>query len=579
MKPTATEAGIPAHRGSFGSTCEALDYAAGGQSGVNFYSSDGQLTESLTYRELRGRALAMAGQMAARFERGARIGVIAETSPNFVVTFMACQYSGMVPAPLSLPAAFGGRQTYEWQISNMARSAGLSAIFAPLALHEMLGSAAAEHDIGLFDLSGNDLPAERAEAVAHTPGELSYIQFSSGSTSEPKGIVSTQASLSANCKAIIQEGLKVRDGDRAVSWLPLYHDMGLVGFFIAPMYAQLSIDFLSPTDFARRPGTWLKLISANRGTLSYSPSFGYELCVRRYRGEALDLSSWRAAGIGGDMVRADALDQFSQTFAGAGFRKTAFVASYGLAESTLAVSFAPLDTGLNTDRVDVARMQASDRAVPACDLTREGAERAFVSCGRPLPSTEMKIVDASGNELGHRRLGRILIRSASLAAGYFRVGENLQPLSDADGWLDTGDLGYWLGEELVVTGRSKDMILSNGRNIWPQDIEWVAQKVGGRTVARSAAFEIRDAGDASRIVLLVECRAQEAQVREALVSDIAAAARSMAGAPVSVDLVSIKTLPVTSSGKLSRAAARAAYASGSLTVTAGETASRAAALP
>ena len=384
MKPTATEAGIPAHRGSFGSTCEALDYAAGGQSGVNFYSSDGQLTASLTYRELRSRALAMAGRMAAIFDRGARIGVIAETSPDFVVTFMACQYSGMVPAPLSLPAAFGGRQTYEWQISNMARSAGLSAIFAPLALHEMLGPAAAEHDISLFDLSGNDLPAETAEAVAHTPGDLSYIQFSSGSTSEPKGIVSTQASLSANCKAIIQEGLKVRDGDRAVSWLPLYHDMGLVGFFIAPMYAQLSIDFLSPTDFARRPGTWLKLISANRGTLSYSPSFGYELCVRRYRGEALDLSSWRAAGIGGDMVRADALDQFSETFDGAGFRKTAFVASYGLAESTLAVSFAPLDTGLNTDRVDVARMQASDRAVPASDLTREGADRAFVSCGQPL---------------------------------------------------------------------------------------------------------------------------------------------------------------------------------------------------
>ena len=523
--------------------------------------------------------MAMAGRMAAIFDRGARIGVIAETSPDFVVTFMACQYSGMVPAPLSLPAAFGGRQTYEWQISNMARSAGLSAIFAPLALHEMLGPAAAEHDISLFDLSGNDLPAETAEAVAHTPGDLSYIQFSSGSTSEPKGIVSTQASLSANCKAIIQEGLKVRDGDRAVSWLPLYHDMGLVGFFIAPMYAQLSIDFLSPTDFARRPGTWLKLISANRGTLSYSPSFGYELCVRRYRGEALDLSCWRAAGIGGDMVRADALDQFSETFAGAGFRKTAFVASYGLAESTLAVSFAPLDTGLNTDRVDVARMQASDRAVPASDLTREGADRAFVSCGQPLPSTEMKIVDASGNELGHRQLGRILIRSASLAAGYFRVDQDLQPLTDADGWLDTGDLGYWLGEELVVTGRSKDMILSNGRNIWPQDIEWVAQKVGGRTVARSAAFEMRDAGDASRIVLLVECRAQETEVREALVSDIAAAARSMAGAPVSVDLVSIKTLPVTSSGKLSRAAARAAYVSGSLTVTAGDTASRAAALP
>jgi fatty-acyl-CoA synthase len=243
------------------------------------------------------------------------------------------------------------------------------------------------------------------------------------------------------------------------------------------------------------------------------------------------------------------------------------------------VSFAPLDTGLNTDRVDVTRMQASGRAVPASDLTREGAERSFVSCGRPLPSTELKIVGSDGDELGFRQVGRILIRSASLAAGYFRADRDLQPLTDEDGWLDTGDLGYWLDDEIVVTGRSKDMILSNGRNIWPQDIEWVAQKVGGRLVARSAAFELRETADASRIILLVECRSQEADVRETLTGDIAAAARSVAGAPVSVELVSIKTLPVTSSGKLSREASRNAYVSGLINQDKAEASSRAAALP
>ena len=579
MKPTATEAGTPARLGIFQSICDALDYAAQGQSGINFYSSDGALTRSLTYRDLQTSAQDLAARMAASFPRGARLGIIAETSPDFVIAFMACQYAGLVPAPLSLPAAFGGRQTYEWQINSMVRSAGLSAIFAPPALHEILTSATSGQDMALFELNGADLPETRAEPVPHGHGDLSYIQFSSGSTSEPKGIVATQASVSANCKAIIQEGLKVRQGDRAVSWLPLYHDMGLVGFLLAPLYSQLSIDFLSPTDFARRPGTWLKLISANKGTLSYSPSFGYELCVRRYRGEALDLSSWRAAGIGGDMVRADALDQFSEAFEASGFRKSSFVASYGLAESTLAVSFAPLDTGLNTDRIDVARMQASERAVPASDLTREGADRAFVSCGRPLPSTELKIAGPEGQVLGHRQVGRILIRSASLAAGYFRADQELQPLTDADGWLDTGDLGYWLDDEIVVTGRSKDMILSNGRNIWPQDIEWVAQKVGGRSVAKSAAFEIRDSAEPSRIMLLVECRAQETELRENLARDIAAAARSMAGAPVSVELVSLKTLPVTSSGKLSRAAARAAYTSGAMNAALGDPASRAIALP
>lgn len=559
MKSCPTASGIPARLGNFASICEALDYAAQGQSGINFYNSAGALTESLSYVGLRERAMVMAGRLAARFERGARVGLLAETSPDFAVAFIACQYAGIVPAPLSLPAAFGGRRTYEWQVSIMIRTAGLSAVLAPDALHEFLVPAAAENVIDLLSLNGSDLPEESAPATPLQADEVSYIQFSSGSTSDPKGIVSTQKSLSANCRAIIQEGLQVRDGDRAVSWLPLYHDMGLVGFFIAPLYSQLSIDYISPTDFARRPGAWLKLISDHKGTLSYSPSFGYELCVRRYRGETLDLSSWRAAGIGGDMVRSEALNQFSETFAACGFKSTAFVASYGLAESTLAVCFAPLDQGLTTDRVDAARMQTSNRALPASDLTREGGDRTFVACGKPLSSTELKICGVDGEILDPRQVGKILIRGPSIATGYFRAQEDLRPLTDADGWLDTGDLGYWLGDEVVVTGRSKDMILWHGRNIWPQDIEWIAQKVGGRAVGKAAAFEVQDFNESTKIVLLVESRSQEPEVRAAMTAEIAAAARAVAGAPVSVELVSVRTLPLTSSGKLSRASARNAY--------------------
>ena len=561
MEPTATDAGIPARYGDFRTICEALDYAAQGRSGVNFYSSEGALRYHLPYRDLRIRAMALARGMAGRFVRGERIGLVAETSENFLIAFMACQYAGLVPAPLSLPAAFGGRQTYQWQIANMASSAGLRAIFAPSSLHDILMPALCGRDIALFSYEDPQLPQTGDTPVAHRRDELCYIQFSSGSTSHPKGVVATQASVSANCHAIITEGLKVREGDRAVSWLPLYHDMGLVGFFIAPLYSQLSIDFLSPSDFARRPGTWLRLISMNRATLSYSPSFGYELCVRRYRGEALDLSSWRAAGIGGDMVRADMVEQFAETFSPSGFRRSAFVASYGLAESTLAVSFAPLDNGARTDRIDILRMQASGRAIQASDLTREGKDRVFVSCGRPLASMQVKVTDEAGNGLGQRQVGRILIRGASIAAGYFRQGEPLQALTDEDGWLDSGDLGYWLDDEIVVTGRSKDMILSNGRNIWPQDLEWVAQKAGGRSVARSAAFELRQDEENSSIILLVECRTQETDLRETLLRDITAAARSVAGAPVSVEFVSIKSLPLTSSGKLSRASARQMYLS------------------
>ena len=301
--------------------------------------------------------------------------------------------------------------------------------------------------------------------------------------------------------------------------------------------------------------------------------------MRRYRGEALDLSSWRAAGIGGDMVRCDALNEFSETFAQSGFSPSAFVPSYGLAESTLAVAFAPLDAGLQTDRIDLGRMQSSDRAVPASDLTREGGDRTFVACGRPLPSMELKIVDGHGHELEHRQVGRILVRGPSIAAGYFRVGEPIQPLTDAEGWLDTGDLGYWLEDEVVITGRSKDMILWNGRNIWPQDIEWIAQKAGGRSIARSAAFETQDDTGAPRIVLLAECRAREPEIREELVRDISAAARAATGVPIMVELISIKTLPVTSSGKLSRAGARAAYVAGAWSDDMGGTAGLAAIAP
>ena len=562
MEPTVTTAGIRLCAGTFQTLCEALDYAAEGHSGVNFYSSDGSLTARLTYRELRQNAKVMAGQLAAAFPREARIGLVAETSADFVTAFMACQYAGMVPAPLGLPAAFGGRKTYEWQVGQMVRQAGLSAVMAPVSIRDILLSALTEKSIPVIDLSGSDLPARTAPALPHGPQDLSYIQFSSGSTSEPKGIVATQASVSANCRAIIQEGLQVVDGDRAVSWLPLYHDMGLVGFFIAPMYSQLSIDFLSPTDFARRPGTWLKLISENRGTLSYSPSFGYELCARRYRGEALDLSSWRAAGIGGDMVRSEALSAFTQTFAPTGFDPSAFVSSYGLAEATLAVSFAPLKGGLSTDDIDLARMQTSGRALPASDLTREGTARKFVSSGRPLPSLDLKIVNDTGETLGDRQVGRIIVRGPSIAAGYFRVDQPLQPLTNEDGWLETGDLGYWNEGEIVITGRSKDLILWNGRNIWPQDIEWVAQETGGRNIARSAAFEVQDETGATHILLLAECRSRDEAVRTELSRDISAAARAATGAPVSVELVPIRSLPMTSSGKLSRAATRIGFLAG-----------------
>jgi fatty-acyl-CoA synthase len=562
LKPSATDSGLTQRLGSFATLAEALDYAAGGQSGLNFYASDASLTAMLTYAELRSRAVTMAGRLAAAFPRNARIGLVAETSPEFVTAFMACQYAGVIPAPLTLPAAFGGKEAYEWQVSRMAQTADLAAVMAPDELRDLLTRAVASQDIPVLSLGGGDLPDASVKAVPHGPDDPAYIQFSSGSTSAPKGVFATQASVSANCRAIINEGVKVRPDDRAVSWLPLYHDMGMVGFFMVPLFTQLSVDYMSPTSFARRPMSWLKLISENRCTVTYSPSFGYELCAKRYRGEDFDLSSIRTAGIGGDMVRADALASFCDTFAPLGFNRNALVASYGLAEATLAVAFAPLEGGLRLDRVDTGRMQTSGRAAPETAQTKARQVRTFVSCGRPLDSLKVRIVDTDDRDVTERQIGRIIVKGPSIAQGYFRAGEELLPLTDADGWLETGDLGYWLDGEVVITGRSKDLILYNGRNIWPQDIEWVAQNAGGKNISGAAAFEVQETDGATRIVLLAECWSRDEETRAQLVRDISAATRAASGAPVSVELVGVRSLPMTSSGKLSRAAARARYLAG-----------------
>ena len=351
----------------------------------------------------------------------------------------------------------------------------------------------------------------------------------------------------------------MREGDRAVSWLPLYHDMGLVGFFIAPLMSQLSVDYLATSEFARRPMSWLKLISRNRATLSYSPSFGYELCARRYRGEDIDLSSWRAAGIGGDMVRDSVLSQFAETFADAGFDPSAFVASYGLAEATLAVSFAPLREGCRTDYVDAVALRFEDDVRKASPDREPEKVRKFVLCGKPVPGHEVRIRSGLADNLPDRAIGRIEVRGPSVAAGLYRANSGIVPLTDPQGWLDTGDLGYWLDGQLVVTGRWKDLIIFNGRNIWPQDIEWTVQEASSGQVGRCVVIDASEHVAGDRIVLLAECRDRDEAVRETLRRELARAARVATGAPVEVVLVAPRALPVTSSGKLSRSAARVLF--------------------
>ena len=561
MTATPTAPDRPFHANGFATLTEALDFAAQGPTGINLYGLRGELIEAIPYGELRARARAMAVRfLAAGLKPHDRVGLVAETDADFVVAFFACQYARVTPAPLPLPAPLGGRDAYVEQIGRMLASASAAAVFGPESLLPWLQDAA--------DTAGTkiamrvaDLPAaEAADLPAPTPDDPSYVQFSSGSTRNPTGVLCTHRALMANALASTRGGLQVTPQDRAVSWLPLYHDMGLVGFLLMPLSAQMSIDLMPTGAFVRRPLLWLDLMSKNGGTISYSPSFGYELCARRGDGtrEGLDLSGWRIAGCGGDMVRPGPLTSFAERYAAAGFSPTAFVASYGMAEATLGLSMAPLGQGLVFDTVDVDRMEKDGAVTPGAGVR----SRAFVRCGKIFEDHELEVRDEDGDVLPERRVGRLFARGPSLMREYFGDPQATAAVLSPDGWLDTGDLGYLADGQIVPTGRAKDLILLNGRNVWPQDLEWTAESEVERLRSGDvAAFSIdEEAGE--QLVVLVQARSSDPEVRRTLSDDVAALLRARHGVEARVELVGHNSLPQTSSGKLSRSKARALFLAG-----------------
>jgi fatty-acyl-CoA synthase len=561
LTPTPTAPDRPFRLGGFSTLIEALDFAAGGPTGVNLYGLRGELLAALSYAELRDRARALAGRfLAAGLKTHDRIGLVAETDVDFVTAFFACQYARLTPAPLPLPAPLGGRDAYVEQIGRMLGSAKAAAVFGPEALVPWLADAAKAAGTPLATTIA-DLPAaSAADLPTPAPEDPCYVQFSSGSTRNPTGVLCTHAALMANTLAIVRHGLKVVPQDRAFSWLPLYHDMGLVGFLMSPLAAQMTVDLMPTGAFVRRPLLWLDLMSKNRATISYSPTFGYELCARRGDGtrEGLDLSAWRVAGCGGDMVRPGPLMAFAERYAAAGFSAKAYVASYGMAEATLALTMAPLGAGLQFDTIDVDVMEREG------DATAGVGERTrpFVRCGPVLPAHELEVRDEMGALLPERRVGRIFVRGPSLMREYFGDAEASTRVLGEDGWLDTGDLGYLTGGEVVPTGRAKDLILLNGRNVWPQDLEWTAESEVERLRSGDVAAFSVDGEAAEQLVVLVQSRSSDPETRQALLLEVAAVLRARHGVEAQVELVGAHALPQTSSGKLSRSKARALFLSG-----------------
>ena len=576
---TTTNAKLPFKNASFETLCDGLDYAAKGATGCNFYSFRGEAAESLTYGEIRERAMALAQALVrAGLKRGARVAIMAETTPHFLNFFFACQYAGLIPVPLPLSMNLGGKDSYVERLKGLIAGAGADAAVASEETIGDLREAVADLSLQLVGTPADfyALPGDGADLRPFGADEPCYIQYSSGSTRFPHGVFISQRAATSNSRAIAQHGVGVRQGDRCASWLPLYHDMGLVGFLFVPMMAQVSIDYLATADFARRPLLWPKLMSANGSAIAFSPTFGYDLCRRRAENATIsgfDLSNWRVAGIGGDMIRADVLARFADRFSECGFRETAFLASYGLAEATLAVSFAGHDSVVEVDRVDKMAYALSDRAEPVADSASPSSAntRSFALCGQPMPGYRVEARAEDGSALPDRRIGRIFITGPSLMTGYYNdPAETARVLHD-DGWLDTGDMGYMVDGTMVVTGRSKDLIIHNGRNIWPQDIEWAIERLPGLRSGDVAAFSVPGADGAEAVVVLVQSRKTADEANWSLKRDIAAVVRSTAGVDCKVVLVPPRSISVTSSGKISRAGARQNYLAGQFAEIVGET--------
>lgn len=558
--PTPTASGISLRSADFRTLTEALDYAAQGQTGFNFYDGRGELTASLPYRLLRERALALA-QRLARLGRGARVALVAHTHPDFAIMFYACEYAGLVPVPVPASVHLGGREAYVRHLRQLISACAAVAAFATVDFAGFLHEATAGLSLAVAGTLDDFMMLEPAAELpqASAPSELAYLQYTSGSTRFPRGTMIPQAAVMANLHAIFNHGFTLGDEDRFCSWLPFYHDMGLVGIVLGCVATQRSVDYLPTREFAMRPRAWLKLISRNRATVSFSPPFGYTLCARRLRPsdtEALDLSSWRVAGVGAEMIHPESLRQFAAALAPAGFDERAFLPCYGMAECSLAVSFAPLGRGARGDEVDAERLSQSGEAVPPSEAARAARGKAFIDCGRPLPGFEVEVRDDQGRPLPDRRCGRIFLRGASVMSGYFGNPEATREVLSEDGWLDTGDLGYRVDGALHITGRAKDLLIIKGRNIWPQDLEYLAEQQPEVRPTDASAFSVIGADGGELAVLVVQCRVTDPQGLAELAERLQKAIHAEFGIQCLIELVPPHTLPRTSSGKLSRSTAR-----------------------
>lgn len=529
---------------------------------IQFYQDEGD-GERIRYGELWEHAVNIAAALQARgTERGEPVAIMLPTGPDYFYSFYGILLAGGVPVSLYPPARRA-------QVADhLRRHAGilhncqariLVTVEEAKPFTRLLKSLAdtTEHVLTLADL---DLPGGRWQPQAIQAQDTAFLQYTSGSTGDPKGVVLSHANLVANIR-LMGEAVHADSQDVFVSWLPLYHDMGLIGAWLGSLYYGSLFVVMSPLSFIARPIRWLRAIHRYGGTLSAAPNFAYELCLRRVRDEEvtdLDLGSWRCAFNGAEPVYPETTEQFCEHFSRYGFRHESMMPVYGLAENCVGLAFPPLGRGPRIDAIQREAFAITGHALPAPD-TDTNALR-FVACGLPLAEHELRVVDESGRELPERVQGRLQFRGPCATTGYYRNRPATQQLFAGD-WLNTGDMAYLVGGEIYLTGRSKDIIIRAGRNLYPHELEEAVGDLAGVRRGRVAVFGSRlaDAGT-EQLVILAETRLKEAGERQALRERIQELAVDLSGDPADdIVLAPPNTVLKTSSGKVRRSACRDLY--------------------
>ncbi len=549
---------------------ELLEWHAvrhGGRIHIQLYQDDGQ-GEAISYAGLKSGAESVAGALQQRGLQAAEpVVIMLPTGADYFFTFFGILMAGGIPVPIYPPARPSQLEEHMRRHARILENCrarilvtvdeGKRAAQLLMSLSPSLKQIVTASELRLFE-GKTLLPAVR-------PDDIAFIQYTSGSTGNPKGVVLTHANLLANIRAM-GRAVDAGPGDVFVSWLPLYHDMGLIGAWLGSLYHAALYVVMSPLSFLARPERWLRAIERHKGTLSASPNFGYEYCLHHLRDadlDGLDLSSWRAAFNGAEAVSPATIEQFTAFFSAYGFDAQAMTPVYGLAESSVGLAFPPLRRGPLIDRIERDTFMRSQSAQPA----GEGDANAlrFVSCGVPLSGHQIRVVDPSGHELAERTEGRLEFRGPSATTGYYRDAEKTRLLFDGE-WLDSGDLAYIAGGELYLTGRIKDIIIRAGRNIYPDELE---KAIGSIEGIRKGCVAVFGAGDLTtgteRLIVLAETRIEDADKRVKLQQQVNALATDLIGTPPDeVLLAPPGSVLKTSSGKIRRSASRQMYEKGQI---------------